>query len=182
MFAIHRTDPRKSVDEALDTARQFAQMFCCDFPPDPSNPASLRAQYLYDLAFILFELHENVAGQRITTEQCINALTILDDVRAAWDRNFAKHLPADKTADAFDGLHTLLISAGSLGMALEHEAKRAAHASISWLQNVAHNAWNEHVMAERRRRDAPLVKRKENSGTVVLLFPADPTESVDPWT
>lgn len=182
MFAIHRSDPRKSVDDALDTARQFAQMFCCDFPTDPSNPASLRAQYLYDLAFILFELHENVAGQRITTDQCIRALTILDDVRAAWDRNFGKHLPADKTADAFDGLHTLLAEAAGLGMAQEHEAKRVDNASVSWLQNVAHNAWNEHVMAERRRRDASLVKQSEKSGRVVLLFPADPTRGGDLWT
>lgn len=148
MFAIHRTDPRKSVDAALDTAERFATMFCSEEQAGPCGREMQKAMRLYDLALFLYEMHENVAGQSIDGDQYARATFLVEDVQAAWKRDFSGFLPAIRTDAAFDGLQSLLTGADRPERSLHPAAKRWAHSAVSWFQNSAHNAWHDHVWQE----------------------------------
>lgn len=182
MFAIHRTDPRKSVDIALDTAERWATMFCSEAQSGSCDQATQRALRLYDLAFFLFEMHENVAGQSIDADQYARATFQIEDVRRAWKQDFSDLLPAVRTDAAFDGLQALLTGANRPERALHPVSERWAHSAVSWLQNSAHNAWHDLVWRENFRYGAVNLPADCSTENVTPFLPLIPIRGDDQWT
>lgn len=147
MFAIHRTDLRKTAEQGLEAAEMWAGHFA-GVPGPEAQGSSNWAIRLYDLAFFLFEMHENVAAHRLTEEQHARAAGLVSRVGLVLRRDFpGLALPARVEA-AIDGLWTLLEGAAGLPISDGAASLRDSHSRVCWLRNVAHNAWHDLLWTE----------------------------------
>ncbi|SFP31642.1 hypothetical protein [Tranquillimonas alkanivorans] len=171
MFAIHRRDPRRSEPEALDAAQMHAGMFLDDTPSAPgSMPWALR---LYDLAFLCFEVRENLAGRRISPAVGDEARRLLERVKACLLQQFPALGPIDRISAACDGLQFLVRCASEGTPDDQRRAFRMAHVNAQWLQNVAHNAYldAEWRKAQGAERAAVVDALREEWSPVTVLIP-----------
>jgi len=147
MFAIHRTDPRKTPDEALQAIGVLASCFVAyDPPPEPRSAEwALR---LYDFAQLCFEVRENLAGQRLTYGQGARAFDTLARVLPCFLLHFRDLAPFERLADACDALKNLVIWAVEGTPNGGGDSMTLAHVDAQWLQNLAHGAYLDH-----RRRE-----------------------------
>lgn len=139
MFAFHRCDPRKTPEKALEAIDVHASMFLGDEPATPGT--SEWALRLYDLAFLIFEVQENLGGQEITAEQRDRAHGYITAANACALKVFP-YLAHPARLDA--GFASLkLIVDRSAGM-LEDDKREMfdlAHVCATWLHHTAHNAY-----------------------------------------
>lgn len=130
MFAIHQTDARKSIDDALEAAERAA---CHGSGCSEGAGPAARVSCLYDLAWAVWELQENVAAQHLRDDQWRRARNVALTVHTAIETEHAGLAPFSRIAEAFGDLYSLLENAAASEPLASPQAKTAAHSGVAWL-------------------------------------------------